>query len=320
MAKKLNSKRWDLPLSESKSARPLPPSALPMRDGVSPSRVMLPYQGQWSTVLAFLQQHFDRISPEIWQARMQDGMVLDGQAKRLSVDAPYVAGAWVFYYREVPQETPIPFDVQILYQDSHLLVIDKPHFLPVTPSGRFVKECVLSRLKAQFDEPDLIPIHRLDRETAGVMLLSRRVESREAYQGLFRRREVQKTYQAIAPYRADLVFPIRRQTRIVKGEPFFCVHEVDGQPNSDTQIELLSQHGEWATYVLKPHTGIQHQLRVHLAALGIPIKHDSFYPVALPDKGDDFSQPLQLLAKTIAFVDPLTGQERVFESRLALMG
>jgi tRNA pseudouridine32 synthase/23S rRNA pseudouridine746 synthase len=288
-----------------------------MRDGVSPSRVWLP-AGDWPSVLAFLVVHFDRIDPAIWQQRLREGKVLDAQGQALAYDAPYRVGQCVYYYRELPPETVIPFDLHVLYQDDHLLVIDKPHFLPVTPTGRFVQQCALTRLKQQFDAPDLTPIHRLDRETAGVMLWSRQRISRDAYQGLFRRRAVQKTYEALAGYQPALRLPCVYRSRLVKGEPFFRMMETDGEPNAETHIELLSVRGDVGHYRLKPHTGQQHQLRVHLAALGIPIVNDPFYPTLQADKADDFSQPLQLLARSIAFVDPLTGQDRVFDSQLTL--
>lgn len=289
-----------------------------MRNGLSPSRVVLP-RGEWPTVLAFLTAHFAKIAAEVWSQRMRDGLVLAANGQALPVDAPYVAGQTLFYYRQVATEARIPFEIDILHQDEHLLVIDKPHFLPVSPVGRFVQETVLTRLKQQLDLPDLVPIHRLDRETAGVMLLSKQVASRDAYQRLFRQRDVQKCYEAVAAYRADWPLPHTRCSRMVKGEPFFIMQEIDGAANSETHIELIQKiNHHLAHYRLWPKTGQQHQLRVHLAALGLGILHDPFYPVLLPDKGDDFSQPLQLLARSIAFIDPISQQARQFASRREL--
>lgn len=291
---------------------------LPMRNGLSASRVVLPHGG-WPTILAFLSAHFAKISPTVWQQRMRDGLVLAADGQALPVDAPYVAGQTLFYYRQVATEARIPVEIDILHQDEHLLVIDKPHFLPVSPVGRFVQETVLTRLKQQLDLPDLVPIHRLDRETAGVMLLSKQVASRDAYQRLFRQREVQKCYEAVASYRADMPLPHTHHSRMHKGEPFFIMQEIDGAANSETRIELIQKiNHHLAHYRLSPKTGQQHQLRVHLAALGLGILHDPFYPVLLPDKGDDFSQPLQLLARSIAFIDPISQQARQFASRREL--
>ncbi len=163
-------------------------------------------------------------------------------------------------------------------------------------------------------EPQLTPIHRLDRETAGVVIFSRREASRGTYQSLFQKRSVAKVYEALAAPLAGARFPLLHQSRMVEGEPFFRMREVPGEPNSETVIEVIEARGELVLYRLRPHTGRQHQLRVHLSALGIPILNDAFYPDALPCKGDDFSRPLQLLARSIAFADPLTSAPRYFES------
>ncbi|MEG2963154.1 MAG: pseudouridine synthase, partial [Janthinobacterium sp.] len=227
-------------------------------------------------------------------------------------------GMRIFYYRELERETPIPFQEEILFQDEHLIVVDKPHFLPMTPGGRFVQETLLTRLKKRLDCADLTPIHRLDRETAGVVIFSRQIASRGAYQSLFQRREVHKTYEALAPVLEGRDFPFTYRSRMVDGDKFFLMREEAGEANSETLIDVIERRGGVNLYRLQPHTGRKHQLRVHLASLGIPIVNDAFYPVALPCKEDDMSQPLQLLARAIDFTDPLSGAPRHFESRRSL--
>ncbi|MEN9865501.1 MAG: hypothetical protein RL748_1091 [Pseudomonadota bacterium] len=291
------------------------PAVLPIRNGLAPSYCWLP-PGQWPDLLSFLIQRFPAISATVWRERMARGEVVDAAGNALHTTSPYRAGLQIFYYRELPQETPIPFREQILFQDQHLLVVDKPHFLPVTPGGRFVQETLLVRLRQQQDLPDVSPIHRLDRETAGVVIFSLQRASRGAYQALFRERAVQKVYEAMAPFRADLALPLNYRSRIEAtndpAKPFFCMQEVAGEPNAETHIDILQRHGDLAHYELRPLTGKTHQLRVHMAALGVPILNDAFYPLALPCKGDDVSQPLQLLARSIAFTDPLSGAPRHF--------
>ena len=288
-----------------------------MRDGVAPSYLWLP-EGQWSGMLAFLVERYPQISAAQWQDRMARGEVVSGDGTVLGPDSAYRRGMRIFYYRELERETPIPFQEAILFQDEHLLVVDKPHFLPMTPGGRFVQETLLTRLKKKFDSTDLTPIHRLDRETAGVVIFSRQVASRGAYQSLFQRREVHKTYEALAPALAGRDFPFTYRSRMVDGDKFFLMREEEGDANSETVIDVIERRGDVNLYRLHPHTGRKHQLRVHLAALGIPIVNDAFYPVALPCKEDDMSQPLQLLARAIDFTDPLTGEPRHFESRRVL--
>lgn len=285
-----------------------------MRDGVAASYLWLP-QGQWPDMLAFLVERYPQIGAVQWQDRMARGEVVNGDGEALSPSSPFRRGMRIFYYRELERETPIPFQEQILFEDEHLVVVDKPHFLPMTPGGRFVQETLLTRLKKKLDCAELTPIHRLDRETAGVVIFSRRQASRGAYQTLFQRREIHKVYEALAPRLQGRDFPFTYRSRMVDGDKFFIMREEAGEPNSETIIDVIEERGEFNLYRLQPHTGRKHQLRVHLAALGIPIVNDAFYPVALPCKEDDMSQPLQLLARAISFTDPLSGEQRQFESR-----
>jgi tRNA pseudouridine32 synthase/23S rRNA pseudouridine746 synthase len=295
-----------------------PISPLPVRDGLSPSYIWLP-QGQWDTVLAFLLSRFVNVDAAVWLARMQKGEVMNQRGDVLSSTSPFKTGDCVFYYREVEAEPRIPFDAQILYQDTHLLVADKPHFLPVIPTGKYVRETLLVRLKEQTGIADLVPIHRLDRETAGVIIFSVNPQTRGAYQSLFQQKLMHKTYEALAGIKSELVFPMVYRSRLVRAEQFFLTAEELGESNSETHIDLIERVGELARYRLNPVSGKKHQLRVHLNSLGIPIVNDAFYPVAVPDgTPDDFSKPLKLLARSIAFIDPITGQERLFASQRAL--
>lgn len=286
---------------------------LPDRDGVSPSKQYLP-PGSWSTMLEFLQQYFPEVSEDVWIFRMQKGEVVDEAGLRISPDHLYRAGAIIYYYREVAGEMRLPFEETILYRDEHLLVVDKPHFLPVTPSGQYLHETLLVRLKKKLQLEHLTPIHRLDRETAGVILFSLNLESRGVYQSLFHKREINKVYEALAPTLPGGKFPITYRSRMVAGDPFFRMQEVQGDINSETSIAVLENRGEMTLYELRPVTGKKHQLRVHLAALGIPILNDKFYPELVLRAGDDLSQPLQLLARSISFIDPYTGCKRHFKS------
>ena len=290
---------------------------LPVRDGVAPSYLWLP-EGQWDNLLCFLLERFPQVAAADWIDRMARGEVVTGDGVTLHPGSQFRRGMRVFYYRELAPETPIPFEEQILFQDAHLVVVDKPHFLPMIPSGRFLQETLLVRLKKKLGLDDLSPIHRLDRETAGVVIFSRQQESRGAYQSLFQKREVAKVYEALAAPLAGRVFPFVYRSRMVEGEPFFRMREVAGEPNSETVVDVIEQRGASTLYRLHPHTGRKHQLRVHMAALGVPIINDPFYPVALPCKDDDVSQPLQLLARAISFTDPLSGEPRQFESRRTL--
>jgi tRNA pseudouridine32 synthase/23S rRNA pseudouridine746 synthase len=287
--------------------------APPSRNGVGASSVVLP-QGPWIRVIDFLVQRFPSVSLDTWLKRLHTGDVVDDHGQVLTPEAPYRAGQRLYYFRAVEVEPPIPFEAVVLWQDAHLLVVDKPHFLPVMPSGKYLQETVLIRLKKALALDTLVPIHRIDRDTAGLVLFSKQVASRGAYQELFRTRQVDKTYECIAPWNADLAWPQRRESRIVVAPHFMQQTEVDGPPNALTHITPIDVQGNLARYALKPVTGQRHQLRVHMAALGLPILGDGIYPTLTPEGVPDYAHPLQLLAKTIAFTDPLSGEARQFSS------
>ena len=291
---------------------------LPVRNGVAPSYLWLT-ETLAGGMLRFLTERFPDVTRESWAARLQRGEVVDATGKPLQADSHVRQGMRIWYYRELDEpETPIPFKERILFQDDHLLIVDKPHFLPMIPTGRFLHETLLVRLKAQLELPHLVPIHRLDRETAGVVIFSHNPDTRGKYQSMFQKRVVKKVYEALAGPIEGRESPFTYRSRMQDAEQFFVSEEVPGEPNSETLIEVVERRGDVVRYRLHPHTGRKHQLRLHLSSLGAPILNDAFYPVALPCKGDDFSAPLQLLARSISFEDPLSGEMRTFHSERTL--
>jgi tRNA pseudouridine32 synthase/23S rRNA pseudouridine746 synthase len=200
------------------------------------------------------------------------------------------------------------------------MVVDKPHFLPVTPAGAHVHETLLGRLVRRTGNDGLAPLHRIDRETAGLVLFSANPRSRARYQALFRERGIEKRYEAMAPALPDVEFPCFRASRMVAGEPFFRMQEIDGVANSETRIDVIARGDSNWRYALTPITGRKHQLRVHMAALGAPIANDRLYPSLRHRETGDYSAPLQLLAKRLSFIDPLSGIGRTFSSTLLLQG
>lgn len=294
-----------------------------IKSGISPSKVFLGNTDKtYVYVIDFLADRFPSISKEEWLARMEQSLVLDQEGRPLSSVTAYSANSYIYYYRQVDHEEPIPFEETIIYQDDHLLIADKPHFLPVTPGGHYLQETLLVRLKNKTGIWDLSPIHRIDRETAGLVAFSKNVVDRNLYQALFRERAVQKFYEAIAPHSDNLSnqFPIHYQSRLEESDVFIQMHEVAGEANSDTVIHLMEVKDSWAKYQLQLGSGKKHQLRVHMSALGIPIKNDLIYPQlqAHVKTGHDFSKPLQLLAKELKFKDPITGLEHYFCSQQVL--
>lgn len=278
-----------------------------------PSTLHLP-PGAWHTVLECLCAHFPAIDRAQWLYRMRRGRVLDARGRALDASHPYRVGLCVRYFRELAAEAPIPFAETVLHRDADLVVADKPHFLPVMPAGEYLDHTLLRRLVRRLDNPHLVPLHRIDRATAGLVLFSANPASRARYQALFREQRIEKRYEALAPPLAEREFPLERRTRLVPAEPFFRMREIAGEPNTHTRIEVLKRADMVWRYALTPITGKKHQLRVHLAALGAPILNDAFYPELIENAGHDFSRPLQLLAKQLSFVDPLSGKRRTFES------
>ena len=292
---------------------------IPTRNGVGPSCVSLP-AGPWPKVLDFLVERMPGISREEWLERLSHQEVLDETGQPVSAAAGYRPYTKLFYYRHIDNEPALPNSAHILFEDAHLLVADKPHFMPVTPAGRYVQQSLLVQLKQLTGNDDLVPLHRIDRETAGLVLLGKRAQDRDAYHALFRNKHIRKIYHAVAAFDPEVSLPRIHTSRLEAGSPFFRMREVAGQANSETRIRLLKCEGQRALYQLEPVTGKRHQLRVHMLALGLPLQGDLFYPTVLrgPDDAEDFSQPLQLLAHSVIFTDPHTAQVRAFSSQLAL--
>ncbi|WP_234193973.1 pseudouridine synthase [Pseudacidovorax sp. NFM-22] len=306
----------DRPARKSGSARrAAQPRPLPVDGGLGPSCVALP-PGDWATVLDFLTERFPMVPRADWQARMAAGRVVAGDGSRLAAQTPFRKDLRVWYYREWADEAPVPFQETVLFQDEQLVVADKPHFLPVMPSGRHVRETLLVRLKQRLGLDTLVPIHRIDRETAGLVVFSVQPATRGAYQRLFAERAVRKQYEAIVHWPPPAPLPAVYRSRLA--DVFMRSETVAGEPNAETAIAVREVRGDVALLDLAPHTGRKHQLRAHCEALGVPIVGDGIYPVLRPEGADDWQNPLRLLARGIAFDDPVTGEARVFRSALSL--
>jgi tRNA pseudouridine32 synthase / 23S rRNA pseudouridine746 synthase len=305
----------------------------PLRDGVAPGTLVLPQLHALDEhpidLLSFLEQS-THIPPGLdWKNRFQSGLVLDAQGKPLPPNAPYEAGQKIHYWRNAGNEPRVPFEEIIIYQDAHILVADKPHFLPVTPTGRYVQETLLVRLRKRLlaqgmsasQAAQLAPIHRIDRDTAGLVLFSLNAAERGAYMALFRTRQVHKIYECIAPWRAGLHLPQRMQCRLEPSpESFMQMRVVPGLPNAFTEMNLIERLGEHrARYQLQPISGKRHQLRVQMCALGLPIEGDGIYPILQPEPPQpNYSQPLKLLARELSFADPLSAKNHQFQSLFSL--
>jgi len=285
-----------------------------------PSTVLMPIiETPYPSVLDFLTKRFPSIEKDVWEARIISGKVLSENGDPISLSTTYVPLKRLFYFREVEKEPVIPFPEKIIFCNDDLLVACKPHFLPVIPAGPYVNECLLNRLKKRTGNPDLSPINRIDRETAGLVLFSMNPKTRGCYQELFMNRGVTKTYHAVAEYPGD-----RQKTswtienRIIQGDPWFRMKTIPGKSNAISKISVLETNENMALFKLSPITGKKHQLRLHLSGLGFPILNDRCYPQLLPKAIVDFKSPLQLLSKKVGFKDPLSGEKVSYETQRQL--
>ncbi|GAA4847164.1 pseudouridine synthase [Saccharopolyspora rosea] len=292
-------------------------SPLPQVDGVDATRLRLPPDGGWATVRDHLVERLPQLAPDRVDEMLRTGRIV-GADGPLDVDSPFVPGAFIWFHRDLPDEVPVPFELDVVHRDDRLLVVDKPHFLATTPRGGHVVQTALVRLRRDLDLPRLTPAHRLDRMTAGLVMFVVDPRSRGAYQTLFADRRVHKEYEAVAPVDPALRLPRTVRSRIVKHRGVIAAREEAGEPNSETRIELVEQRGDLGRYRLVPRTGRTHQLRVHMNRLGVPIVGDDIYPEPRERASDDFTAPLQLLARVLEFTDPITGRARRFESRRRL--
>jgi tRNA pseudouridine32 synthase/23S rRNA pseudouridine746 synthase len=288
----------------------------------SPSKLSLPQQNPGvATVLDFLILKFPAITRDVWEQRMAEGKVHWHDGSLIQPQTAFAAQQRVYYYREVKIEPVIPFAEKIIFQDELILVAYKPHFLPVTPGGGYVEECLQNRLRNVTGNSNLQAVHRIDKGTAGLVLFSVNPNSRQQYHGLFETQQVNKTYQAIASTinkgaRVDQQWEIKN--RLEKTEPRFLMHIVDGVANSHSRIRCLQISADNALFELSPITGKTHQLRLHMQSLGWPLLNDTYYPELQASKPDDYSKPLQLLAQKLQFIDPVTQQARSFFSNTEL--
>ncbi len=284
-----------------------------------PSRVYLPkFEGAPPTVFEYLLARFPQVGESVWRQRMARGSITMGDETPVREHSPYRYGTTVFYRKEVASEPEVREDPVIIYRDSNILIADKPHGIPVTPSGEHVDRSMLVRLQAMTGLPDLDPMHRLDRDTAGLLLFAIHPDARRYYHMLFAEKRIDREYLAVAHASDPLQSTHWRiENKITPGEPWYRQQIVEGPVNAITEIRLAGLRSGFGWFNLFPRTGKKHQLRVHMASIGCPIVGDPFYPTITGKRGGD--PPLQLLARRLAFIDPLTGAAREFVSKRELL-
>ncbi|WP_292959179.1 pseudouridine synthase [Neptuniibacter sp. UBA6509] len=284
----------------------------------SPSKLTLPKHNPGvATVVDYLIYKFPQIDASIWRQRAIDKKLHWHDGSVITLETLYQPQLRVYYYREVEKEPEIPFRETVIFQNEDILLAYKPHFLPVTPGGNYVNECLQNRLRKKTGIENLQALHRIDRVTAGLVMFSVNPETCHLYHQMFANRQMRKSYQAIAKIEEHCSEPRAGQqweviNRLECAEPRFLMRIIEGESNSHSRIRCLDRFEDKALFELEPVTGRTHQLRVHMQSLGWPIINDRYYPVLQPESADNFAQPLQLLAQQLRFKDPVTGQPRTF--------
>ena len=288
------------------------------------SKVYLPkLEREVATIFDYLVVRFPHLGQDILAKRIEAGKLFFSDKTPILLTTPYQYGITIFYYRESDQELEIPVEEKIIFQNQEIIVVDKPHFIPVTPAGKYVNECLLSRLIHKYENIDLSPVHRLDRETAGLVIFSKKQKNRHLYHKLFQEKQINRKYYAVCHIK-DKVEQKEWivENRIVSGEPWYRmkIEPGHGQANATTYIKLLDRKGCRGLFLLEPKTGKKHQLRLHLSSLGFNIVNDSLYPNIVNPiinpinpinpiiNPQTYSNPMQLLAQQLSFQDPITGE------------
>jgi tRNA pseudouridine32 synthase/23S rRNA pseudouridine746 synthase len=287
-----------------------------------PSCVSLPDASKpYPTILSFLVQRFPKVSHALWEQRIADHKVIDDAGSPITMATPYLPQKRIYYFREITSEPSIPLQEKILYQNDEILVACKPPFLPVTPSGPYVNECLLNRLLLKTGNSDIVPLHRIDRETSGLVLFSMNKKTRGRYAELFSKGHIEKIYEALSELTQC---PERREwtveNRLGRADVWFRNKVTAGPVNARSKIRLVEYEKNRARFLLYPTTGKKHQLRIHMSGLGFRIMHDRYYPALLDKQEDDLSKPLQLTSRRVKFTDPISGQVMEFESERQLAG
>lgn len=295
---------------------------LPQRHGLDPARVRTPDRdpacpAPWTTMQSWLSQKLGEFIDVDEFIREQRFVYASGEAVQ-SGDA-YRQSTPIWFHRDLPDETPVPGDMPIVYRDDRIIVIDKPPFLSSIPRGKHILESAVVKLRAQVDLPELTPAHRLDRVTSGLLLFTTERRWRGAYQTVFQQRIAHKVYHALAATDESRTWPVTVKNHLVKHEGTHRVQVIDDAPaNAISTIDVQRVLGESSIYRLTPLTGKTHQLRQHMLSLGLPIQGDPLYPVERAVALDDFTDPLQLLAAELSFTDPVDGSTRHFRSSRSL--
>ena len=281
------------------------------------------FRDQKETILEFLLRRFRYFDEAEWTKNIEEGRILINDAK-VTIDYILLNQQVVTYLRPDFLEPKIDPFFEVLYEDEFLIGVNKSGNMPTSPSGKYYKHTLLHQIKKKFGWEHLYTLHRLDRETSGVILFAKQQFVAQEMGKLIRVRKMQKTYLAILtkklPFRSGVINqPIGRDLnssiRIKQAVT------AEGKP-SKTHFQEIKKVGDYVKCRITPTTGRTHQIRVHASYLGSPIVGDKLY--GLPDdgflqwleRGEDYLKEQQfplhrqlLHAESLAFIHPITKEE-----------
>jgi tRNA pseudouridine32 synthase/23S rRNA pseudouridine746 synthase len=272
---------------------------------IRPSTVKLPDRPPPGvrTIFDFFLHRFPRIPPDTWSERFSTAKVWSGD-RSIDADTPYQPLLEVHYRREVEREPPVREDYRVVWSGRHLMVVDKPPNLPVTPGGHWVRGCLLHLLLEATGNDEITPLHRLDRLTSGVVIFSQDAETRPHFARLFQPRPlVEKTYTAVCELRREPPPPrFTLEHNIGRSDEDYWRQVVrPGLPvNARSEIEILAVDEDLVLARVRPSTGRKHQIRVQLADAGLPILGDPLYGTAPSHDPENLSLRLWLDARQLA--------------------
>ncbi|MDO5061332.1 MAG: pseudouridine synthase [Actinomycetaceae bacterium] len=325
--------------------RPPKPPKLPARAGLHPvrlgRRVNVKEARQLTGTLGeWILKNIPAINHAQLTAFFESAAIVDAWGNPLQWETP--ANALenpIYLYRPGADETATPITLEKIYQGDGWLVIYKPKGLATMPRGSYVVRSATIALRRQENNADLTPAHRLDRATSGLLLFTEKPQLRRLYQEMFQNRQVEKTYLATAPaidfstlepeaLAATQLIKVTKEppekpgwvkveSRIEKVEGVMSAQHVAGTPNAVTYLRPSAMRQvageEFCDYEVQPQTGKTHQIRLHFAALGIPLVGDPLYGGFNAarygkDQVPQGNSPLHLEAVGLQFHDPQTGE------------